>query len=205
MKELTGHIKQKALDLGFSKVGIARAEQLQEEGPRLNEWLRRGFHATMHWMNRKSAERVDPCLILHDVKSIVSVAMNYYTDFRHSEKAEAGKISRYAWGNDYHVLLKKRLEQLLSFITSMAPQAQGKIYIDTGPVMEKAWAGRSGIGWIGKHANLITKDYGSWVFLGEILLNLELEYDEPATDHCGSCTRCIDACPHAGHRRAVCP
>ncbi len=181
--------------LGFSKIGIARAERLDAESERLDEWLARGYHAGMRWMAARRDERTDPQIILPGARSIISVAVNYYTPTMHSEDRSKGKISRYAWGDDYHDVVRERLEKLLSFIRSRKPEASGKAYVDTGPVMDKAWAQRAGIGWQGKHTNLITEEYGSWVFLGEILVDVELEYDNPALDLCGNCTLCIEACP----------
>ena len=192
MPSSSDRIKAKALALGFQKVGIARAEALVPEGSRLMEWLGKSYHGEMAWLEREPAKRTDPRQIFPEAKSVISVAMNYYTPAEH---VATGKISRYAWGDDYHDVLKEKLRELLEWIVAEIPNASGKICVDTAPVMDKAWAVRSGIGWLGKHSNVITQDYGSWIFLGEILLNLELEYDEPAQDHCGSCTACIDACP----------
>ncbi len=192
---LTKEIKTKALELGFSKVGIARAEHLQKEGDLLAQWLAWGYHGTMEWMARNFEKRIRPEKVLPGAKSVIAVAMNYYTDVRHSDNEATGKVSRYAWADDYHEVLKEKLELLLDCIRSRERSAEGKVYVDTGPVLDKVWARRAGIGWEGKHTNVITKDYGSWVFLGEIIINLELEYDLPATDHCGSCTLCIEACP----------
>ena len=193
--EATEIIKAKARELGFAKVGIARADALTEEGRRLQEWLSRGFHGTMSWMQRNVEKRVDPRSIVPGAKSVISVAMNYYADIQHSDDPRVGKISRYAWGDDYHILLTSRIQTLLACIKSIRPDVLAKMYVDTGPVMDKAWAVRAGIGWLGKHTNVITKEYGSWVFLGEIILDLELEYDEPIGDFCGTCRACIDACP----------
>ena len=192
---VTQRIKAKARELGFTKVGVARADELSQEGERLQTWLGRGYHATMGWMVRDAEKRIDPRRVLSNAKSVVSVAMNYYTPPPHDQSPDVGKVSRYAWGDDYHVVMTERLEQLKGFVESEVPGAQAKIYVDTGPVMEKAWAQRAGLGWIGKHTNLITKDFGSWVFLGELLLDVELEYDAPLLDFCGSCRACIDACP----------
>jgi epoxyqueuosine reductase len=192
---ITNLIKSQAIKLGFSKVGIARAESLTEEGGRLREWLAKAYHGTMQWMEYEIEKRVDPCLVFPQSKSVVCVAMNYYSPEQHSDNPEIGKISRYAWGDDYHNVLSERLERLLEFIKSEIPGVNGKIYVDTGPMMDKGWAVRSGIGWMGKHTNVITREYSSWVFLGEILLDVELDYDEPLTDLCGTCTACIDACP----------
>ena len=191
----TKHIKDEARRLGFCGVGVARATPLDHDATRLHGWLDRGYHGTMGWMEENTNRRTDPTNILADAKSVISVALNYYTDVPHSTDAKLGKISRYAWGDDYHEVLLDKLRSLLVYITALEPAATGKIYVDTGPMMEKVWAQRAGIGWEGKHTNVITHDHGSWVFLGEIILNMELEVDEPATDQCGSCTLCIEACP----------
>ncbi len=193
--QLTKEIRTQAQAIGFSKVGFARAERLEPEGTRLKEWLDRGFHGTMGWMKNDPDRRGDPSKILPGAKSVVSVALNYYTEMEHAETASTGKISRYAWGDDYHLIVRKKLEELFAFIREHSPETEGKVYVDTGPLLEKAWAERAGVGWEGKHTNVITKEFGSWVFLGEILLTTELEYDAPATDHCGTCTLCIEACP----------
>jgi len=195
METLTQKIKAKALELGFNKVGIARAESLGVDGEHLREWLRRGFHASMGWMAENPEKRADPRKILPGAKSVIAVAVNYYADVEHRPKDGEGKISRYAWGDDYHILVTKRIEKLNDCIQHMTPGAEGRYYVDTGPVMDKAWAERAGLGWRGKHTTLITKDFGSWVFLGEIITNLELEYDSPVEDSCGTCTACVDACP----------
>ncbi len=195
MASLSEKIRLRANELGFAKVGIARAEALTEEGVRLREWLGRGYHGTMEWMERNLKKRVDPREIVPNAKSVICVAMNYHVDQKHSDDPSIGKISRYAWGDDYHIIVTERLQQLLDFVKSEVPTVNSKLYVDTGPVMDKAWAVRAGIGWLGKHTNVITREYGSWVFLGEIIVDLELEYDEPIADFCGTCTACIDACP----------
>lgn len=192
---LSEAIRKEALDLGFSKVGIAPAERLEPEGKHLLEWLASGYHGSMDWMARNAEKRINPEDVLPGARSVVAVAMNYYANVKHSRETTRGKISRYAWGDDYHAVLGRRLDRLLDFIRSLDPAAMGKVYVDTGPVLDKAWAQRAGIGWEGKHTNVITPEYGSWVFLGEVILNMELEYDAPASDHCGSCTLCIEACP----------
>jgi epoxyqueuosine reductase len=193
---LSEKIKRKALEIGFHKIGIVRAEPLRQDGERLNEWLENNFHAAMQWMEREPEKRADPRLLFPGAKSIVVVALNYYTPHEHVEDSAKGKISRYAWGDDYHDVLKDKLRALLEWIKTETPEADGKICVDTAPIMDKAWAARAGLGWIGKHSNLITKEYGSWVFLGEIVLNLELEYEtEQSADYCGTCTMCLDACP----------
>jgi epoxyqueuosine reductase len=194
-RNLTKIIRQKALALGFSSVGIARAGNLREEGFHLTEWLNKGYHASMAWMEKNPEKRIDINNVLHGVKSVVCITLNYYADVKHTDSPGIGKISRYAWGDDYHVVMTSRLQQLLKEIQADHPEVHGKAYVDTGPVMEKVWASRAGLGWQGKHTNLITKEFGSWVFLGEILLDCELDYDEPIADACGTCTACIDACP----------
>ena len=195
MKRETQRIKAKAIELGFTKVGIAKAEPLDEEGSHLHDWLNRGYHGTMEWMARNSEKRVDPRNVLPGAKSVIAVAMNYYTDVAHPDRDGVGKISRYAWGDDYHDILLDRLRELRSWMETEFPGAEGKVYVDTGPVMDKVWAQRAGIGWEGKHTNIITQEVGSWVFLGELITTLELEYDQTAVDHCGTCTLCIEACP----------
>ncbi len=192
---LTEYIKEQARNLGFSKVGIARADVLTEEGARLKEWLSRGYHGTMAWMQKEPEKRVDVRRIVPGAKSVISVALNYYVPDGYSNAGGAGKISRYAWGDDYHVVMTPRIQSLVDCIKSEKPDVHSATYVDTGPVMDKAWAVRAGIGWIGKHTNVITKEYGSWVFLGEIVVDVDLEYDEPMADFCGSCSACIDACP----------
>jgi epoxyqueuosine reductase len=192
----TEQIKQKALEIGFHKIGIARAEPLEREGEHLKAWLANNYHGEMRWMEREPEKRSNPNLIFPSAKSVIVVALNYFTPHEHDEDSEKGKISRYAWGDDYHDVLKEKLRELLSFIKTLDETADGKICVDTAPVMDKAWAVRAGLGWIGKHSNLITKEYGSWIFLGEILLNLELEYETAIVeDHCGTCRKCLDACP----------
>jgi epoxyqueuosine reductase len=196
MVPLTASIKEKALELGFCRVGIVPAEALSEESEYFFEWLDRGYHGSMAWLNREPEKRVDPRLVFPNARSAVVVAMNYFTPHEHVDSPFAGKISRYAWGDDYHDVVRERLKELLAWIKQQEPEVEGKICVDTTPVLEKAWAVRAGIGWLGKHSNVITTDHGSWVFLGEIILNVELEHDqEVVPDHCGSCTVCIDACP----------
>lgn len=191
-------IKQRAIVEGFTKVGIVSAASLDEEGRRLKEWLARGYHGTMSWMARDVEKRVNPRAIFPEARSVVVVALNYYTPHQHEQSPATGKVSRYAWGDDYHDVVTEKLRALLAWIKEREPQAEGKVCVDIQPVMDKAWAVRAGLGWIGKHSNLITPDYGSWVFIGELLLSLDLDYDvERVEDHCGTCTLCIDACPTA--------
>ncbi len=195
-RHLTRWIKEKATAEGFEKAGIVPAAALDEERSRLAEWLKRGYHGQMAWMARDPQQRTDPRKLFPAARSVVVVALNYYTPHQYSDDKTTGKVSRYAWGDDYHDVVRTKLQNLLSWIQAEVPEADGKICVDIQPMMDKAWAVRAGLGWIGKHTNLITTDYGSWVFIGELLLNLELEYDqETVEDHCGSCTLCIDACP----------
>ena len=162
----------------------------------MENWLAQGRHGAMCWLEREPEKRADPRLVLPDTRSVVAVALNYYTPHEHEDSVQTGKVSRYAWGDDYHDVIGAKLKELLAWVKSEWTEADGKACVDIQPVMDKAWAVRAGLGWIGKHSNLITREYGSWVFLGELLLNLELEPDTPFTDeHCGSCTACIDACP----------
>jgi len=208
-------IKREARALGFDAVGISRIDSSGQppiEPPsslppdldsslpyrlfsHLTEWLRLGYYGTMAWMTRDPNRRSDPKLVLPGCRSVVSVGMNYYTDNRANEQPGMGRIARYAWGKDYHTVMSRRLAQLEAKIATLAPGVTTRAYVDTGPIMEKAWAQQAGLGWIGKHSNLVSAECGSWLLLGEILTTLDLEPDEPATDLCGSCTLCIQACP----------
>ena len=196
VKQRTNAVKAKALELGFQAVGIARAEVLIDERQRLEEWLRRGFHGEMPYMARDPEQRTNLQKIFPEARSVVVVAMNYYTPHQHVDDGNAGRVSRYAWGDDYHEVVGARLRELRNWIKQQWPEAEGKVCVDIQPVMDKAWAVRAGLGWMGKHTNVITREYGSWVFIGELLLNLELEYEaEQLADQCGSCTLCLEACP----------
>ncbi len=192
---ITLRIKSKAFDLGFSEIGITQPVSLTEESMHLTEWLSQKYNAGMQWMERETEKRADPYIVFPQVRSIICVAMNYFFPEKHSENPGTGKISRYAWGDDYHAIMTERMEKLLDFIKLEIPDVKGKIYADTGPMMDKVWAVRSGIGWMGKHSNVITRKYSSWVFLGEVLIDIALDYDKPITGMCGTCTACIDACP----------
>jgi epoxyqueuosine reductase len=199
----TNQVKQQALKLGFQKVGITSvgavtasdesSNKLNAEGQRLQAWLTQNYHADMDWM--ADPRRQDIHQVMPEVQSLICVGLNYYTAHARPQGGEYGKISRYGWGRDYHKILNKRLKALNAWLKGQAEGIQARYYADTGPIQDKAWAQRAGIGWIGKHSNVITRDYGSWIFLGEILTNLELEPDLPHTQHCGTCTRCIQACP----------
>jgi epoxyqueuosine reductase len=196
MRSLTEKIRKIAFELGFAKIGIVPAAPLEREGEQLRDWLALGFHGEMRWMEREPEKRADPRRLLPSARSVIVTALNYYTPHDHEDSPEKGKVSRYAWGDDYHDVVGEKLRALLGEIRALAPEAEGKICVDTAPMMDKAWAVRAGLGWLGKHSNLITKEYGSWVFIGEILTDLELDYEtDTVGDHCGTCTACLDACP----------
>lgn len=192
-------IRTRAAELGFEKAGIAPATETQDEKSNLSEWLARGYHGSMAWMERRRDERGDIRTYFPEARSVISVGMNYFTGTSSGIVASGSEefhFSNYAWGDDYHGILKEKLKNLAQVIQEHVPNARCLVCVDTSPVMEKAWARRAGIGWQGKHTNLITRDYGSWLFLGELIVDVELEYDEPfSADLCGSCTACIDACP----------
>ncbi len=189
-------IKKKAIELGFQKVGIAKAESTPKEKSDLESWLTSGYHGTMEWIYKRKDERGDIHTYFPEARSIISVALNYNNENNQDNLNSDLKFSNYAWGDDYHDILKAKLFELLKWINKSFKNVKGLVCVDTAPVMDKVWAQRSGLGWIGKHTNLITRDYGSWVFLGEIILDIELESDKPFIDDlCGSCTACIDACP----------
>jgi epoxyqueuosine reductase len=191
-------IKREAVALGFQAVGISRVEDgTDERATRLGEWLARGYHGLMTWMARDPERRADPRKVLPGCRSIISVGMNYFTGHRADERPGNGRIARYAWGEDYHKVLLGRLEQLATRIEAFVPGSACRCYVDTGPVMEKSWAQKGGLGWIGKHSNLVSPEYGSWLLLGEILTTVPLEPDMPGADLCGTCTLCIRACPTA--------
>lgn len=193
---VTGLIKTRALELGFNSVGVVPAEKLLPERDRLQQWLTSGYHGEMAWLARDPELRAEPRHLFPDAKSVIAVALNYYKPQQHADTPGTGRVSRYAWGDDYHEVVGNRLRELLDWIKQQWPGADGKVCVDIQSTMDKAWAVRAGLGWMGKHTNVITQGYGSWVFIGELLLNLELEYDrEEVADQCGSCTLCIDACP----------
>ena len=195
-ESLANCIKEKSHDLGFQKVGITKAVSISEEKEKLETWLSRGHHGTMSWLAERKHERGDIFTYFPDVKSVISLGMNYYTGYGQNELNSDNKFSNYAWGEDYHDILKSRLYKLLNWLKIEIPDLNGIACVDTSPVMDKVWAQRAGLGWQGKHTNLITKDFGSWLFLGELLVDIELDYDELfSEDLCGSCTSCIDSCP----------
>lgn len=187
-------IQSEALRLGFSYVGISKAQFLEEEARRLEAWLNSNMHGSMSYMANHFDKRTDPALLVPGAKSVVSLMFNYYTEKKQKDPA-APKISTYAFGKDYHNVLKKKLKQLLKFIGENIGEVQGRAFVDSAPVLERAWAAKSGIGWVGKNTNIIHPKSGSFFFLTELILDLELEPDGPIKDYCGTCTACIDACP----------
>lgn len=189
-------VRRFALDeLGFDVVGFAPVERLEEAGDYYRRWIEEGRHGSMAWMERNVERRVDVRETLPSARSVVVVARNYYTPHAHEAQGEHAKISRYAWGRDYHNILPKKLKRLAAFIEGIDPGAESRWYVDTGPVLEKQWAVRAGIGWMGKHTNVITRELGSWVFLGVLITSAQFDASAPVADYCGDCTRCIDACP----------
>lgn len=187
-------IKEEAGRLGFIACGIAKAGFLEEEAPRLEAWLKQDMHGTMGYMENHFDKRLDPRLLVADAKSVISLSLNYFPEER--QNTDAPKISKYAYGMDYHTVIKEKLFQLLNFISEVIGEVNGRAFVDSAPVLDRAWAKRAGIGWIGKNSNLISKKSGSFFFLAELIVDLELAYDQPfETDHCGTCTKCIDACP----------
>ena len=189
-------IKEKAIELGFHKVGIAKAAKTKKEQERLDEWLDQKKHADMEWIENRKSERGNIFNYFSEAKTVISLGMNYYVGKGQSDLTSDFKFSNYAWGDDYHLVIKSKLFSLLEFIKNKKPNVKGLVCVDTAPIMEKVWAQRAGLGWQGKHTNLISTDFGSWLFLGEIIIDFELEPDDPFTkDLCGSCTACIDACP----------
>jgi len=193
-KKYTQIIKTEAHLLGFSSCGIAKAEFLEEEAPRLEQWLKNGFHGEMQYMGNHFDKRLDPTKLVPGAKSVISLQYNYYP--KEIQNTDSYKIAKYAYGEDYHHIIKAKLYELLNFIHEQIGEIDARVFTDSAPVLERVWAKKSGLGWIGKHSLLITKQKGSYYFLAEIILDLELDYDEEfKTDHCGNCTKCIDACP----------
>ncbi|QYS86964.1 tRNA epoxyqueuosine(34) reductase QueG [Flavobacterium oreochromis] len=192
-EKYTQLIKSESLRLGFLSCGISRADFLESEAPRLEKWLKKNRHGQMSYMENHFDKRLDPRLLVEGAKSVISLIMNYYPS--EIQNQEAYKISKYAYGQDYHFVIKDKLKDLLRFIQTEIGEIDGRVFVDSAPVLDKAWAAKSGLGWIGKNSNLITKQVGSFYFIAEIILDLELEYDVPTTDHCGKCTACMDACP----------
>ena len=185
-------IKEQALALGFLSCGISKAGFLEDEAPRLEHWLNTNQHGEMHYMENHFDKRLDPTLLVPGAKSVVSLTLNYYNSEKQIDP-NAPKISQYAYGKDYHFVIKDKLKELLSRINNQIGAVDGRVFVDSAPVMDKAWAAKAGLGWIGKNSNLLSKQVGSFFFIAELILDLELESDYPVTDHCGSCTACIDA------------
>jgi epoxyqueuosine reductase len=192
--EYSNKIKAQANSLGFLSCGISKADFLEEEAPRLEQWLNQKRHGSMSYMENHFDKRLDPRLLVPGAKSVISLLLNYHTDQLQTDN-EAPKISTYAYGQDYHFVIKEKLKKLMHFIQTEIGEVGGRVFVDSAPVMDKAWAAKSGLGWVGKNTNLISKKAGSFFFIAELILDLELDYDLPTTDHCGSCTACIDACP----------
>ena len=193
---LTQYIKDKATEIGFEKIGITKATATNDEKVRLEKWIKNNHHGSMSWIEKRKDERGNIFNYFKEVKSVISIGVNYYSGYDQDQIKSNSKFSNYAWGEDYHDIIKSKLYTLLNDITANYPDIKGIACVDTSPIMEKVWAQRAGIGWQGKHTNLITRDYGSWLFLGELLLDVELDYDDEFIDDlCGSCTACIDACP----------
>ncbi len=187
-------IKQNAKFLGFNDCGISPVQHLEKEASRLKQWITSGLYGQMVYMAGHFDQRVNPGKLVPGAKSVISVLLNYYPADTQKDK-EAPNISKYAYGHDYHKVIKNKLNKLLQFIRKTYPKVNGRFFIDSAPVMDKVWAARSGLGWIGKNTNLISRENGSFVFIGELIIDLELEYDIPEKDYCGTCTLCIDACP----------
>tara|TARA_Y100000768_G_scaffold343756_1_gene289603 strand:- start:3743 stop:4660 length:918 start_codon:yes stop_codon:yes gene_type:complete len=190
----TRFLKRKANNLGFLSCGISKAVFLEEEATKLENWLNDGKHGEMKYMENHFDMRLDPRKLVPDAKSVISLSYNYFNENLQKDK-EAPKISKYAYGNDYHKVIKEKLKILFKELQKEFGDINGRVFIDSAPIMEKAWAAKSGLGWIGKNTNLISQKVGSFYFLAEIIVDLEFEYDSPVTDHCGSCTACIDSCP----------
>lgn len=186
-------IKAEAERLGFMSCGISKAEFLEKEAPRLEQWLQEGRHGKMAYMENHFDKRLDPTKLVEGSKSVVSLLLNYFPEERQTD--DSYKISKYAYGTDYHFVIKDKLKKLMNFIQEEIGEVDGRAFVDSAPVLDKAWAAKSGLGWIGKNSNLLSKQVGSFFFIAELIIDLELEYDTPVTDHCGSCTACIDACP----------
>lgn len=194
LKEHTGKIKQKAFELGFSAIGISEVTFLEKESQQLKQWLENDFHGEMQYMENHFEKRTDPRKLVEGAKSIISVLYNYYP--KEQQRKDTYQISKYAYGKDYHYVVKEKLYQLLEYINSEIQEISGRAFVDSAPVMDKVWAAKAGLGWIAKNTNLISKEFGSFVFIGELLIDLELDYnDDQVKDYCGNCTKCIEACP----------
>lgn len=194
---ITEHIiRQLAYEVGFDLVGFAKAFPLKEEAQLLRDWVEMGYHAGMAYMGRNIDRKADPSLVLPEVKSVIVLGINYYSGEHHTQDTADGKVSRYAWGTDYHLIFEAKMKLLTERISQTDSSFKGASYVDYGPTMDKVWAVRAGFGWMGKHTNVINRNFGSWFFIGTIFCNMPLHNTDPVvTDHCGSCTACLDACP----------
>ena len=192
-EKYTQLIKAEAHRLGFLSCGISKAGFLEEEAPRLENWLNNQMNGQMSYMENHFDKRLNPTLLVDDAKSVISLLLNYYPS--ELQNQDSYKISKYAYGQDYHHVIKEKLKELLHFIQTEIGEVSGRAFVDSAPVLDKAWAAKSGLGWVGKNSNLITQKVGSFYFIAELIIDLELDYDTPTTDHCGSCTACLDACP----------
>ncbi|WP_349663173.1 tRNA epoxyqueuosine(34) reductase QueG [Cellulophaga lytica] len=192
-EKTTALIKDEAKRLGFISCGVSKAEFLEEEAPRLEKWLTKNMNGQMAYMENHFDKRLDPTKLVEGSKSVISLLLNYYPE--DTQNNDALKISKYAYGQDYHHVIKSKLRELQEFITSNIGEVEGRAFVDSAPVLDKAWAAKSGLGWIGKNSNLITQKVGSFYFIAELIVDIELAYDSAVTDHCGTCTACIDACP----------
>ena len=192
-EKYTQIIKAEAKRLGFLSCGISKAGFLEEEAPRLENWLNKNQHGEMKYMENHFDKRLNPTLLVDDAKSIISLLLNYYPSA--TQNSDSYKISKYAYGQDYHFVIKEKLKELLNTIQTEIGEVSGRAFVDSAPVLDKAWAAKGGLGWIGKNSNLLTQQVGSFYFIAELIVDLELEYDHATTDHCGTCTACIDACP----------
>ena len=189
----TQGIKSEAKRLGFLSCGISKAEFLEDEAPRLEKWLNNNMHGQMSYMQNHFDKRLNPTLLVEDSKSVISLLLNYYPEEKQTDQSY--KLSKYAYGKDYHEVIKSKLKELTHYIQTEIGEVSGRAFVDSAPVLDKAWAAKSGLGWIGKHSNLLTQKVGSFYFIAELIIDLDLEYDTIVSDHCGTCTACIDACP----------
>ncbi len=187
-------IKRKASELGFLFCGIAKAERLDNEARKLEDWLNKGFHGKMMYMANHFEKRLDPALLVPGAKSVISLLYNYYPNY-YPTTSDHYKVAKYAYGKDYHWVIKDKLKTLLSQVRDEVGEINGRVFVDSAPVMERQWAAKSGLGWLGKNTLLLNRSYGSFFFLAELIIDLELKYDNPIGDFCGTCTKCLDACP----------
>jgi epoxyqueuosine reductase len=194
LRETSELIKIHAAQLGFDGCGISHVEKLEKDSMLLQQWLNAGYHAAMKYMSQHLEERSDPRKLVSGAKSVISVILNYYSSDSYKDP-DAPKVSKYAWGRDYHKVMKKKLKDLLSYINEIIGPVNGRYFVDSAPVLDRAWAARSGLGWIGKNSNLISRKYGSFIFIGELIIDRKLIYDQAINDFCGECTKCIEACP----------